>query len=89
MVIAHAGFSCPHPLWLASLRPNGRLLLPLTGKDREGTVIKITRQGSLFEAEAVRRIKIFPGPGPRHLFARSRRHGLVGACTRARPAAIS
>jgi protein-L-isoaspartate(D-aspartate) O-methyltransferase len=63
VVIAHAGFSCPHPLWLTSLRPNGRLLLPLTGKDREGTVIKITRQGSLFEAEAIRRIKIFPGQG--------------------------
>jgi protein-L-isoaspartate(D-aspartate) O-methyltransferase len=63
VIIAHAGFTSPHPLWIKSLRPNGRLLLPLTGKDREGTVVKITRQGSLFEAEAIRRIKIFPGEG--------------------------
>lgn len=63
VIIAHAGFSSPHPLWIKSLRPNGRLLLPLTGKDREGTVIRITRHGRVFEAEAIRRIKIFPGQG--------------------------
>ena len=63
VIIVHAGFTSPHPQWLKSLRPYGRLLLPLTGKDREGTVIKITRQGSVFEAEALRRIKIFPGQG--------------------------
>jgi len=62
-VIAHAGFSSPHPLWIKSLRPNGRLLLPLTGPDRQGTVVRITRQGNLFEADAIRRIKIFPGQG--------------------------
>ena len=32
-------------------------------RDREGTVIKITRQGSGYRAEAVRRIRIFPGKG--------------------------
>jgi protein-L-isoaspartate(D-aspartate) O-methyltransferase len=63
VMIAHAGFTSPHPLWIKSLRPNGRLLLPLTGQDREGTVVKITRRGGVFEAEAVRRIKIFPGQG--------------------------
>jgi protein-L-isoaspartate(D-aspartate) O-methyltransferase len=63
VIIAHAGFTSPHPLWIRSLRPNGRLLLPLTDKDREGTVIRITRQGSVFEAEAIRGIKIFPGQG--------------------------
>ena len=63
VMIAHAGFTCPQELWIKSLRPNGRLLLPLTGKDREGTVVKITRRGNVFEAEAIRRIKIFPGQG--------------------------
>lgn len=63
VIIAHAGFTSPHPLWIRALRPNGRLLLPLTGPDREGTVIRITRQGSMFEAEAIRRIRIFPGQG--------------------------
>jgi protein-L-isoaspartate(D-aspartate) O-methyltransferase len=62
-IIAHAGFSSPHPLWIKSLRPNGRLLLPLTGKDRQGTVIRIARHGSVFEADAIRRITIFPGQG--------------------------
>jgi protein-L-isoaspartate(D-aspartate) O-methyltransferase len=62
-IIVHAGFSSPHPLWIKALRPNGRLLLPLTGKDRRGTVIRIARQGSLFEADAIRRINIFPGQG--------------------------
>ena len=63
VIIAHAGFTSPHPLWIKSLRTDGRLLLPLTGKDREGTVVRITRQGSVFEADAIRRIKIFPGQG--------------------------
>ena len=63
VIIAHAGFSRPHPHWLTSLRPDGRLLLPLTAKDREGTVVRITRRGRLFEAEAVRRATIFPGNG--------------------------
>lgn len=63
VIIAHAGFTSPHPLWIKALRPDGRLLLPLTGRDREGTVIRITRRGHQFEAEAIRRIKIFPGQG--------------------------
>lgn len=63
VIIVHAGFTQPHSLWLKSLRPNGRLLVPLTQRDREGTVIKITRQSRGYCAEAVRRIRIFPGKG--------------------------
>lgn len=63
VIIVHAGFSQPHPLWLQSLRPRGRLLVPLTQRDREGAVIKITRKGKGFEAEAVQQIRIFPGRG--------------------------
>lgn len=63
VIIVHAGFAHPLPLWLQSLRRNGRLLVPLTQRDREGTVIKITRKGSRYEAEAVRQIRIFPGRG--------------------------
>ncbi|MCK1721933.1 rRNA adenine N-6-methyltransferase family protein [Bradyrhizobium sp. 141] len=61
--IVHAGFSQPHPLWLKSLSPRGRLLVPLTQRDREGAVIKITRKGRGFQAEAVQQIRIFPGKG--------------------------
>lgn len=63
VIIVHAGFTQPHAAWLKSLRRNGRLLVPLTQRDREGTVIKITRQGRIYCAEAVRRIRIFPGRG--------------------------
>ncbi|MGX1325249.1 protein-L-isoaspartate(D-aspartate) O-methyltransferase [Bradyrhizobium sp. USDA 377] len=63
VIIVHAGFPHPHPLWLQSLRPRGRLLIPLTQRDREGAVIKITRRAKGFEAEAVQQIRIFPGQG--------------------------
>lgn len=63
VIIVHAGFSHPHPLWLQSLRPRGRLLVPLTQRDREGAALKITRKGRGFEAEAVQQIRIFPGQG--------------------------
>ncbi|QPF90415.1 protein-L-isoaspartate O-methyltransferase family protein [Bradyrhizobium commune] len=63
VIIVHAGFSHPHPLWLDALRPCGRLLVPLTQRDREGAIIKITRKGKGFEAEAVQQIRIFPGQG--------------------------
>jgi protein-L-isoaspartate(D-aspartate) O-methyltransferase len=63
VIIVHAGFSHPHPLWLQSLRPRGRLLVPLTQRDREGAVIMITRKAKGFEAEAVQQIRIFPGRG--------------------------
>lgn len=63
VIIVHAGFSHPHPLWLSSLRPRGRLLVPLTQRDREGAVIKVARKGKGFEASAVQQIRIFPGFG--------------------------
>ncbi|TPQ40518.1 methyltransferase [Bradyrhizobium guangdongense] len=63
VIIAHAGFSHPHPHWLDALRPKGRLLVPLTQRDREGTVIRILRRGKTFEADPVRQIRIFPGQG--------------------------
>lgn len=63
VIIVHAGFAHPHPLWLQSLRPRGRLLVPLTQRDREGAALKITRKGKGFEAEPVQQIRIFPGHG--------------------------
>ncbi|MCK1362320.1 methyltransferase domain-containing protein [Bradyrhizobium sp. 199] len=63
VIIIHAGFSQPHPHWLQSLRPRGRLLVPLTQRDREGIAVKITRKGRGFQAEAVQQIRIFPGQG--------------------------
>ena len=63
VVIVHAGFTHPHPLWINSLRRNGRLLVPLTRRSRQGTVVRITRLRSGYRAEAVRGIRIFPCNG--------------------------
>jgi len=63
VIVVHAGFTQPHPVWITSLRRDGRLLLPLTGPSREGTVIRIKRLDQDFQAEAIRRIAIFPGHG--------------------------
>jgi len=63
VIIVHAGFAYPHPLWINSLRCTGRLLVPLTKQSREGTVVKITRLNSGYQAEAVRGVEIFPGNG--------------------------
>ncbi len=63
VIVVHAGFTHPHPLWLQSLRLDGRLLVPLTKHNREGTVVKITRKVDGFHAEAVRRVEIFPCKG--------------------------
>ena len=63
VIIVHAGFTQPHAAWIRGLRPGGRLLLPLTARSREGTVIKIRRLDEGYRAEAIRRIAIFPGHG--------------------------
>ena len=63
VIIVHAGFTHPHPLWIKSLRRAGRLLVPLTKQSRQGTVVKITRLGDLYLAKAIRGIEIFPCEG--------------------------
>ena len=63
VIVVHAGWTHPHDLWLDSLRPDGRLLVPLTNQDRQGTLFKITRLNAGYRAEAIRRIDIFPCHG--------------------------
>jgi protein-L-isoaspartate(D-aspartate) O-methyltransferase len=63
VIIVHAGCTHPHPLWIRSLRNAGRLLVPLTKPSWQGTIMKITRLGHQYRAEAVRRIEIFPCRG--------------------------
>lgn len=63
VIIVHAGFTHPHPLWIASLRQKGRLLVPLTKRNRRGAVVKITRMQPGYQAEAVSGIEIFPCNG--------------------------
>ena len=39
-ILVNAGATHPRPVWLHSLRPRGRLLLPLTGLSRTGWVLR-------------------------------------------------
>jgi protein-L-isoaspartate(D-aspartate) O-methyltransferase len=63
VIVIHAGFTRPHPLWLDALRPGGRLMLPLTNKNRQGTLFKITRLDTGYRAHGVSGVEIFPCHG--------------------------
>jgi protein-L-isoaspartate(D-aspartate) O-methyltransferase len=60
VIVVHAGITHPQPLWLDSLRPHGRLMVPLTNDSRQGTLFKITSLDEGYSAEALRRVEIFP-----------------------------
>jgi protein-L-isoaspartate(D-aspartate) O-methyltransferase len=62
LVIASAGMTHPAPLWLDRLADGGRLLIPLTGGWR-GFLLKATRSGTAFAAEALGWVSIFPCAG--------------------------
>ena len=69
-VLINAGTTHPHSIWLDSLRPAGRLLLPLTVADDTdpggaGRVLKVTRQPEGFTASFISGVRIFPCVGGR------------------------
>lgn len=68
-ILVNAGATHPRSIWLDSLRPGGRLILPLTVTDDEGGtkggIIKITRERAGFTASFVARVGIFPCAGAR------------------------
>jgi protein-L-isoaspartate(D-aspartate) O-methyltransferase len=63
VIVVHAGCACPHRSWIDALPRDGRLLVPITGQDRQGTVVKITRLATGYRADVVRGIDIFPCAG--------------------------
>lgn len=64
-ILVNAGATHPQPIWLDSLRPKGRLLLPLTGIYSGGWVLKVIRQGGGYAAHFISSISIFPCHGAR------------------------
>ena len=69
-ILINAGATHPPSIWLQSLRPAGRLLLPLTVTDdtdpgRAGHVLKVTRQPQGFTASFISGVRIFPCVGGR------------------------
>jgi protein-L-isoaspartate(D-aspartate) O-methyltransferase len=62
LVVASAGMTHPAPLWLDRLADGGRLLIPLTTHWR-GVLLKATRCGATYAAEALGYVSIFPCVG--------------------------
>jgi len=64
-ILVNAGATHPRPIWLDSLRPGGRLVLPLTGLNRSGWVLKVVNRGKGYAAQFISSISIFPCVGAR------------------------
>ena len=76
LVIASADMTHPAPLWLDRLADRGRLLIPLTAGWR-GFLLKATRSGAAFAAEALGWLSIFPCAGGQDAAAERLRRALV------------
>lgn len=64
-ILVNAGATHPRRIWLDSLRLNGRLVLPLTGLNRIGWVLKVVNRDKGYAASFISSISIFPCVGAR------------------------
>ena len=64
-VVVFAGSTHPAPLWLERLTEAGRLMMPLTGANWWGFILRATRQGDAFAARSIGGVGIFPCVGGR------------------------
>ena len=64
-VVAFAGSTHPAPLWLDRLAEGGRLMMPLTGANWWGFILRAERQGDAFAARSIGGVGIFPCVGGR------------------------
>ena len=67
-IYVNAGASHPDPFWLDSLRPDGRLLFPLTaGGEWAGTggMLLVRRRGPAYDARFLERVNFIPCMGAR------------------------
>jgi protein-L-isoaspartate(D-aspartate) O-methyltransferase len=62
VIVVNAGATHPMPIWLAALRPGGRVLLPLTADNRHGVVFRIERleDRNEYSATAASSVAIYP-----------------------------
>jgi protein-L-isoaspartate(D-aspartate) O-methyltransferase len=65
-VLVNAGATHPMPIWLNSLLPGGRLLVPLTTAGGKGAVYKITRGERTYTARFTKWTTIFNCEGARN-----------------------
>jgi protein-L-isoaspartate(D-aspartate) O-methyltransferase len=71
-VVVFAGSTHPAPLWVDRLADGGRLIMPLTGEDRLGFMLRAARRGDAFDAEAISGVGIFHCVGGRDEAAAAR-----------------
>jgi protein-L-isoaspartate(D-aspartate) O-methyltransferase len=68
-IVVFAGSTHPAALWLDRLAEGGRLIMPLTGANRWGVVLRAVRQarapGDAFDAAAISWVGIYPCAGGR------------------------
>jgi protein-L-isoaspartate(D-aspartate) O-methyltransferase len=64
-IVVFAGSTHPAPLWLDRLAEGGRLMMPLTGANWWGFILRAERRGDAFSARSVGGVGIFPCVGGR------------------------
>lgn len=64
-VVVFAGSTHPAKLWLDRLAEGGRLMMPLTGANWWGFILRVVRHGERFDAGSVGGVGIFPCVGGR------------------------
>jgi protein-L-isoaspartate(D-aspartate) O-methyltransferase len=64
-VIAFAGATAPPAAWLNALADRGRALIPMTGPERWGFMLRLDRKGRGFAARSAGRVGFFPCAGAR------------------------
>jgi protein-L-isoaspartate(D-aspartate) O-methyltransferase len=64
-VFVNAGSTHVRPVWLESLRPGGRLILPLTADAGRGAMLKVTFEGRFYAARFISTARIFHCAGGR------------------------
>jgi protein-L-isoaspartate(D-aspartate) O-methyltransferase len=65
VLIAFAGATAPHKVWVDALADGGRALLPLTGAQRAGLMLRLDRRGESVAARSASWVGIFPCAGGR------------------------
>jgi len=96
VIVAFAGSTHPAPLWLDRLAEGGRLMMPLTGANWWGFLLRADRRGDTFSARSIGGVGIFPCVGGRDDAASERlqkalenvqpRHVPISALHRGEPA---
>lgn len=78
-IFINAGVSYPRDVWLDSLKPGGRLILPLTTDEGKGGMLKVERVKGGYAARFLSTVSVFPCVGSRDVeSSRHLRRALAG-----------